>query len=117
MDGTLGDELRQICEAAGFRLDLEYATQAAMIRGIREIDDIRSGDQLSPDQRAALIENLRLVVIKTCTNGFLPSVRAQSMLPRWRFLRAASPSAADAFAAVLTRLTLPIPASLMQGSS
>ena len=115
MDPVLEAELRQICEDLGFSLAIEYATQVEMTRAVREIDGMAPDSRLTEPQALALLENLRLVIIKAGRHAFLPSVEAQSRLPRWRFLLAASPEGAAAFAAVLARLALPIPAHLVGG--
>ena len=115
MESRLGETLAAIAGSEGFQVTVPYCRPDEMIRGIRQLTELRPGAELSPLQNLALIENARRVIVKTAA---IPEARdslsAQAALPRWRHLRRASPAAADAYAAVLGYLGLDVPQCLVE---
>ena len=95
-DRELGRRMIEEMRAAGFPMDRPLADRTSMLHFIRELDTLPSGSVLSEGQRVALLENLRFSG-RTIETGFVPSIRQQASLPRWRFLREVSPLAGAAY--------------------
>jgi hypothetical protein len=103
-----------LAESSGFRLGEPYCSQAEMREGVRQVERLAAGATLTGSQRLALLENLRLVVLRTAAapNPRQP-LTAQSRLRRWEHLRAAAPHAADAYVAVLGLFEIEAPECLL----
>lgn len=99
--------------AVGMRLDRPYIDQPTMTLLIREIERLSEQAILSQSQGLALLENLRLST-ETLGKGYVPSIRKQSELWRWRFLRATTPAAADAYAEALRLAGIDPPEYLLE---
>lgn len=112
-DIELGRALVQIVRETGFDLSTRYASPAEMRDGIRGLS-AGIGDVAL---QAALLENFRAVVLTTMASGNRESIQAQSRLPRWSRLRAASPVAAEAYSRALRYAGLPVPSALGGGNS
>ena len=101
--------------AAGFSLDTPYCDPVTMRNGVRKITPFGELPPLDADIRAALLENLRLVILHTAIGAqATDSLQVQSRLRRWELLRQASPRAADAYVAVLTLFQLEVPECLLE---
>ena len=117
MNETYRQRIARIAQDAGFDITIQVASDGDMRDGIRQVERLEHGVALTELQRLGLIENLRLALQRTASKeGAAGSVLAQSRLARWRFLRAASPAAADAYVAVLGHFGLNVPDYLRDAS-
>jgi hypothetical protein len=116
-DEELGVTLREAVRAEGFPLDKEYCGRVAMIEGVRRIASLPSGEPLTADLTAALLENFRAAVNTTIASGNVAAISAQSQLPRWAHLRTASVTAADGYVRALRIAGIRVPDTLVEPSS
>ena len=111
-DLKAGLSMIEAVRASGFDVGRVYASPSAMIEAVRRMDDLVGDAQLSKEEENCLLENVRQVVLQTMRSGQLRSIENQAQRPRWRFLRAASPAAADGYAAALSLAGIEVPAWL-----
>ena len=96
------EELIELAARFGFDISHPYCDRADLVRAVRELDALAAGGTLTDTHRLALRENVRRVLLRTAAAPRpVPSLAAQSRLPRWRHLRTASPEGADVLAGVL----------------
>lgn len=108
--------VREIALLCGFEVDSPYCTLEEQALGIREINNKPIGEPLTALQRLVLMENVRrIITITASSEQAVPSVRAQSTLRRWHFLRDASPIATEALIEVLRYFQIEVPESLREG--
>ena len=106
----LGRAVSAIAASAGFALERSYCDDEEMRQGIREIERLPPEASLNDLQGAALLENLRRVFLRTARiPGAADPMAKQASRSRWRFLTAASPQGASAYAAVLRLFGVPVP--------
>ena len=117
MPGQLRAILQDLARDKGFiASEEEYASVTEMVASIREIEDMTPGMPLSDVQCRSLMENVRRIIVRTAYSlDAVDSVRIQSRLWRWNFLRDASPRAADAYVEVLRYFEIEPPTCLFEG--
>jgi hypothetical protein len=114
VDGSVRGEVLALAVSAGFAVDVAYCSHNQMVLGIRALERLAEGELPSDEMERALLENLRLVLQTTAAaEGRGGSLAVQSRLPRWTHLRQISPSAADAYAAVLRYHQVEVPECLV----
>ncbi len=111
----LGLRMIEAVRASGFDVDREYASPSAMIVAVRRMDGFAADAELSREEESCLLENFRQVVLQTMRSGQVRSIANQSRRPRWRYLRVASPAAADGYSAALSLAGIEVPAWLRRG--
>ncbi|MFN0148200.1 MAG: hypothetical protein ACKVT1_16995 [Dehalococcoidia bacterium] len=110
MDRDLQRILIQLAVDRGFDPTVEYLPQAEMTRLIPDFRTFAPDHMLDDTHGRALLQNLCLVITGTAATRNHPgSVKKQSTLKRWDYLRQVMPEAAEAYAAVLGYLGIPVP--------
>ena len=107
---ALARAVRDLAKAHGFELGAPFATRDEMMVGVRSLDEADVSVELDDIERRALLENFRWMLLRTAsTPRAEPSLRAQSLRGRWRFLRQTSSDAANLYVAVLGYFGLEVP--------
>ena len=118
MDEELSRRMATIAARAGFDVSTNYCSRVEMVSGIRAIQQLPPGGPLPDSLGRALLENLRLVILKSAANERLAAALAQqASLARWTHLRPVSIEAADAYALVLRYHSVEVPQCLLEQQS
>ncbi|MFN0093586.1 MAG: hypothetical protein ACKVVT_02265 [Dehalococcoidia bacterium] len=115
MDRDLAERMAAIAAECGFETGRSFCASGEMVAGIRAAESLPEGASLNDALARALLENLRLVILRSAANrGAQASLAEQAQLHRWKHLRPLSSQAADAYAAVLRYPGVEVPECLMQ---